>query len=199
MRILSIRRSFDGDHSSSSYEFFAFDRLTAEQSAAVRELTGKSARRHLILRYQGEWDDIPSGWENKLLTMGYDVLVSESYDWWVIYLSLPHDPALAKRLEPYHCESNGNGLDMRVVGERMVLSFGMQLDYNAAYDAFGSNPFKGLAKLFEDVRDELLGGDVSAAWAMYETYGGYDEEDGPEPVEPLSPSASTLLDIMGSD
>ena len=198
MRILSIRRSFDADHSSSSYEFFAFGRLTAEQSAAVQALTGESARRHLIFRYQGEWDDIPSGWENKLLTMGYDVLVSESYDWWVVYLSLPHDPALAKRLEPYHCEYNGNGLDIRVVGERMVLSFGMQLDYNAAYDALGSNPFKGLAKLFQDVRDELLGGDLSAPWAMYETYGD-DEKDGPELDEPWSASASTLLDIMESN
>ena len=47
MRILSIRRSFDADHSSSSYDFFTFHRLTAEQRAAVHELTGESARRHL--------------------------------------------------------------------------------------------------------------------------------------------------------
>ena len=44
MRILSIRHTFDADHSSSSYEFFSFDRLTAEQRAAVSELTGESAR-----------------------------------------------------------------------------------------------------------------------------------------------------------
>lgn len=196
MRILSIRRSFDGDHSSSSYEFFAFDRLTEKQRAVVRELTGESARRHLRFHYQGDWRDIPSDWPDKLLTMGYDVLVSESYDWWAVYLSLSHDPALAKRLEPYQCESDGNGLDIRVIGERMLLSLGMQMDYGAAYDAFGEDPFEGLADLFEAVRDELLAGDVSAAWAVYQTYGGHDEDGEPEPVESLSKSARTLLSIM---
>jgi hypothetical protein len=195
MRILSIRRSFDGDHSSSSYEFFAFDRLTEGQRAAVRELTDESARRHLRFHYQGDWSDIPSDWPDKLLTMGYDVLVSESYDWWAVYLSLPHDPALMERLETYGCESDGNGLAVRVVGERMIVYFGMQMDYGAAYDAFGEDPFEGLADLFEAVRDELLSGDMSVAWAMYQTY-GYDEEDGPKPVESLSKSARTLLSIM---
>ncbi len=197
MRILSIRRSFDGDHSSSSYEFFAFDRLTAEQSAAVRELTGESAHRRLSFHYQGDWSDIPGDWPDKLLTMGYDVLVSESYDWWTVYLSLPHDPTLMDRLETYRCESDGNGLDVRVVGERMSVYFGMQMDYGAAYDAFGEDPFEGLSDLFEAVRDELLAGDLSAARAMYQAY-SYDEQDGPEPVKPLSPSARTLLDIMES-
>ncbi len=196
MRILSIRRSFDGAHSSSSYEFFACDRLTEKQRAVVRELTGESARRHLRFHYQGDWRDIPSDWPDKLLTMGYDVLVSESYDWWAVYLSLSHDPALAKRLEPYQCESDGNGLDIRVIGERMLLSLGMQMDYGAAYDAFGEDPFEGLADLFEAVREELLAGDVSAAWAVYQTYGGHDEDGEPEPVESLSKSARTLLSIM---
>jgi hypothetical protein len=197
MRILSIRRAFDGDHSSSSYEFFAFDRLTAEQRAAVRALTGGSARRHLRFHYQGDWSDIPSDWPDKLLTMGYDVLVSESYDWWAVHLSLPHGSALAERLGPYQCEADGNGLDVRVIGERMIVYFGMQMDYGALYDAFGEDTFEGLSDLFEAVRAELLSGDISAAWAMYQTY-GHDEEGGPEPVKPLSPSARTLLDIMES-
>lgn len=51
----------------------------------------------------------------------------------------------------------------------MILYFGMQLDYSAAYGAFGEDPFEGLADLFSDVRDELLAGDLSAAWAMAET------------------------------
>jgi hypothetical protein len=47
MRILSVRRGFEADHSSSTYEFFALDQLTPEQRAAVQELTGRSPRRHL--------------------------------------------------------------------------------------------------------------------------------------------------------
>jgi hypothetical protein len=79
----------------------------------------------------------------------------------------------------------------------MILYFGMQLDYGAAYGEFGEDPFEGLADLFEQVQDELLAGDLSAVWAMYETYGGYDEVE-PEPVEPLSASAGTLLNVMQS-
>jgi hypothetical protein len=195
MRILSVRRTFEADHSSSSYEFFSFDRLTEKQREAVRVLTGESARRHLRFHYVGDWRDIPSEWPDQLLTMGYDVMVSESYDWWSVCLSLPHDPALEERLQPYLCESDGNGLDTRVVDDRLLVSFGMQMNYDAAYGTFGEDPFEGLSDLFEKIRDELLAGDLSAAWVTYETYGD-DEEDEPEPVEPLSASAGTLSELM---
>jgi hypothetical protein len=195
MKILSQRSGFDADHSSSTYEFFALNPLTPEQRTAVKQLTGESARRHLDFQYMGDWNDIPSDWPDKLLTLGYDILVSESYDWWSVHLSLPHDSALLARLEPYQCESDGNGFDIRVIGEKMVLYFGMQLDYNATYYEFGENLFKGLAGLFETVREGLLVGDLSAVWAMYETYGGYADTEA-EPIEPLSVSGDTLLGIM---
>ena len=194
MRILSMRRGFDADHSSSTYHFFAIDRLTAGQRQAVQALTGESARRRLRFHYGGDWS-LPDGWDDKLLTLGYDVMVSESYDWWAVYLSLPRDPELLDRLAAYECDLDGNGLFLHTVGERMIVSFGMQLNYSAAYGAFGEDPFEGLADLFEKVRGDLLAGDLSAAWAVYQTY-GLDDEEGPEPVEPLSRSARTLLDIM---
>lgn len=197
MRILSLRHGFEADHSSSTYEFFALDKLTPEQRAAVQDLTGESPRRHLSFQYMGDWSDLPSGWKNQLLTLGYDIMVSESYDWWAVYLSLPRDPTLLEWLAQYECDSDGNGFSSDVVGERMILYFGMQLDYSAAYDTFGENPFRGLANLFEQVQDELLAGNLSAAWAMYKTYGGGEETE-PEPVEPLSDSAQTLLDVMES-
>lgn len=194
MRILSIRRVFEADHSSSSYEFFALGKLTPEQRAAVQKVTGESPRRHLRFHYWGE-RSIPFEWEEKLLALGYDILISESYDWWGVQLSLPHDPALAERLQQYECESDGNGFSLKVAGERMILYFGMQLDYGAAHDELGEDPFEGLADLFRDLRDELLAGDLSAAWAMAETYGGYEDNE-MEPAEPLSASAKTLLNVM---
>ena len=99
MQILSQRRGFEADHSSSTYEFFALNPLTSEQRTAVKQLTGESPHRHLHFHYIGDWQDIPSGWSDKLLTLGYDILVSESYDWWSVYLSLPHNPALLTQLE----------------------------------------------------------------------------------------------------
>ena len=129
MRILSVRRSFEADHSSSSYEFFASDQLTPQQREAVQSLTGECPRRHLRFHYWGDRQDIPSDWPDKLLTLGYDVLVSESYDWWSAYLSLPHDSSLLEPLQPYECESDSNGFNARVVDERLILYFGMQLDY----------------------------------------------------------------------
>jgi hypothetical protein len=53
MRILSVRRAFEVDHSSSTYEFFSFYRLTPEQRESVRSLTGESPRRHLRFHYWG--------------------------------------------------------------------------------------------------------------------------------------------------
>lgn len=195
MKILSQRQSFDADHSSSTYQFFALDPLTSEQRTSVKELTGESPRRHLQFHYRGDWKDIPSDWPDKLLTMGYDILVSESYDWWAVHLSLPYDADLLDRLEPYQCESDGNGFSTTITNERLILYFGMQLDYGATYDAFGEDLFEGLSGLFETVRKELLAGNLSAAWAMYKIYGGYGEI-APDPVEPLSPSGRTLLQIM---
>jgi len=36
MRIISVRRGFDADPSSSSHEFFALQKLTPDQRAAVQ-------------------------------------------------------------------------------------------------------------------------------------------------------------------
>lgn len=196
MHILSTRRSFDADHSSSSYEFFAYNPLSKEQREAVRTLTGKSARRHLQFQYMGEWSDIPGDWPDRLLTLGYDVLISESYDWWAAYLSLPHDPDLLERLETYQIKYGACGFDVRVVDGRMILYFGMQLDYGMAYNVLGKDAFAGLADLFQTARDELLAGDLSVVWALFRRYGYDDPEEGPPPVEPLSDAGDTLLKVI---
>jgi hypothetical protein len=71
----------------------------------------------------------------------------------------------------------------------------MQLDYGSVYGEWGEDTLEGLADLFATVRDELLQGDLSAVWAVYETYCGAGDDDA-EPIDPLSPSGKTLLSIM---
>jgi hypothetical protein len=77
----------------------------------------------------------------------------------------------------------------------MLLYFGMQLDYDSVYGEWGEDTFEGLADLFATVRDEMLRGDLSAVWAVYETYCGMGDDDA-ERIAPLSPSGKTLLKIM---
>ena len=71
----------------------------------------------------------------------------------------------------------------------------MQLDYNAVYDAFGENVFEGLATCSR-TRGARCWPGMSAAWAMYQTCGGHEDDEDPDPIEPLSASAGTLLNIM---
>ena len=73
MHILSVRHTFEADHSSSTYELFALGKLTPEQRAAVQELTGESPRRHLRFYYGGDWSISPD-WTDRLLTLGYDIM-----------------------------------------------------------------------------------------------------------------------------
>ncbi|PIV52650.1 MAG: hypothetical protein COS17_08155, partial [Elusimicrobia bacterium CG02_land_8_20_14_3_00_37_13] len=84
MRILSIRKGFQADHSSTSYEFFAIDKpLTRSERENVAKLSSRArpTKRRVSFIYHGDWNDLPGGWE-QLMEKYYDVMYSESYDWW---------------------------------------------------------------------------------------------------------------------
>jgi hypothetical protein len=197
MKILSYCAGYATDHSSSTYEFYSLDRLTKEQKETVERLTGQQPRgRKISFHYWGDFQDIPSGWVEKLLSDPYDIMVSESYDWWSTEMSLPYDEDLLAKLGRYECEYDACGFRVRHVDDKMLLSFGYQLEYGAAYAALGSNPFHGLADLLEEIRGEILAGDFSALRVIYECYGGYAEELEEEESGPLSESAETLRDIL---
>ena len=196
MKIMSCCTGYATDHSSSTYEFYSLDRLTKEQKEAVERLTGQRPRgRNIGFHYWGDFQDIPSDWIEELLSDPYDIMVSESYDWWSTQMSLPYDEDLLTKLGGYECDYDGCGFWVQRVDDKMLLSFGYQLEYEAAYDALGENPFRGLVDLFEGIRDEILAGDFRALQVIHEYYGGYaDELD--EEGSPLSESAETLRDIL---
>ena len=197
MKIISCCTGYATDHSSSTYEFYSLDRLTKEQKEAVERLTGQRPQgRNIGFQYWGDFQDIPSGWVEKLLSDPYDIMVSESYDWWSTEMSLPYDEDLLTELGRYKCEHDACGFWVRRVDDKMLLSFGYQLEYGAAFDALGQKPFRGLADLFEEIRDEILAGDFSALRVIHECYGGYADELEEEESGPLSESAKTLRHIL---
>jgi hypothetical protein len=196
MKIISCCTGYATDHSSSTYEFYSLDRLTKEQKEAVECLTGQLPRgRNISFHYWGDFQDIPLNWIEELLSDPYDIMVSESYDWWSTRMSLPYDEDLLTKVGRYECDYDGCGFWIQRVDGKILLSFGYHLEYGAALDALGENLFRGLADLFEEIRDEILTGDFSALRVTHECYGGYADEL-EEESGPLSESAKTLRHIL---
>ena len=67
MKILSVRRGFASDHSSTSYEFLAVDKpLGKGERAEVSKLSSRvnPTSRRADFIYHADGYDIPGGWEN---------------------------------------------------------------------------------------------------------------------------------------
>jgi len=112
MKILSVRRGFLADHSSTSYEFLAVDKpLGAKAQAAVSRLSSRASptARRVSFIYHAEGYDIPGGWEPLLLKY-YDVMYSESYDWWTLAVAFnTREKALVAKLSRYEFDGIDDG------------------------------------------------------------------------------------------
>ena len=89
MRIISIRKGFTSDHSSTSYEFLAVDKaLGKKEKAEVASLSRRAdpTSRRVSFTYHVDGYDIPGGWE-KLMAEYYDVMYRQDYDWWTFALA----------------------------------------------------------------------------------------------------------------
>jgi hypothetical protein len=99
-----VRRGFLADHSSTSYEFLAVDRpLDAKARAAVARLSRRArpTPRRVSFVYHPEGYDLPGGWE-PLMARYYDVMYSESYDWWTLVVAFDtQDKQLLAKLKKY--------------------------------------------------------------------------------------------------
>lgn len=171
MRILSMRQTFDSDHSSSTYKFYTLRSLSAAEKQAVEKLSGETPRgRRLEIRIGGDWE-MDYQTRDKLLARYYDIEVSESYDWWTSRVALDYDEQLWEGLK--RCEGRGHndlGVDVEKKGSRIIISFYYAMDYGAAFSEFGEDPFKGLGHLFTGIREDILAGDFSALLAICTFY-----------------------------
>ena len=193
MRIISMRRTLESDHSSSSYEFYALQPLSDTAKRAVKRLSGKPAKGRLLeIQYWGE-GEMAYGVEEKLLAKYYDIEVSESYDWWASRVAVDYDEQLWEGLKL--CEGRGDedlGVDVERKDKRIIISFYYMLDYGAAFAALGEEPFEGLRDLFEGIREEILAQNFSALQTVCTFYDAEIQDEGGK----LSKNARILKKIL---
>jgi hypothetical protein len=191
MRILRLRRGFQADHSSSSYLFYAVDRpVSAEGRAAARRYSSRAEVHDRTVRYQ-KWGDSDLNPEAYKALMGahYDIMVSESYDWWTLMIALPKTPQAQAMLAPF-ADARGyddQGVEVEDYGKRLVVVVYCAFEGNGVeFAGYDEDALENLVDLLVEVRAELLDGDPSFLEAVASFYGGGDEEetDGERPAAP---------------
>ena len=187
MKILTVRRGFLADHSSTSYEFLAVDRpLDKKARAAVASLSSRAApsARKVSFVYHADGYDIPGGWQ-PLMREHYDVMYSESYDWWTLAVAFDtRSKALVDELTRY---AFLGGEDLGVVGDhdgrRMLVTVHCRLDPMALMpdDGMGGLDTDALLDLLVRLRDCLKQGRCEPLWAVWQVYGYNDDKAPPRP------------------
>ena len=103
MKIISIQKGFTADHSSTSYTFYAIDKvLGSKEKAAVSRLSSRvdPTDRKASFFYHGEWADLPGGWK-PLMEKYYDVMWSESYDTWTLAMAWNTDMETIQKFKQF--------------------------------------------------------------------------------------------------
>ncbi|MBV8126874.1 MAG: hypothetical protein JO114_04320 [Planctomycetaceae bacterium] len=200
MRILRVRRGFQADHSSSSYLFYAVDHpVSAEGRAVAHRYSSRAEVHDRTVRYH-KWGEssLDSHAYEALLGAHYDVMVSESYDWWTLMLALPKTPQMQALLAPF-TEARGyddQGVEIEDYGKRLVVVIYCAFEGNGVGFAGddNENALETLVDLLVKIRAELKGGDTSFLEAVVSFYGGdeSDEDDDERPTIPPTAALETL-------
>lgn len=212
MRIISIRKGFASDHSSTSYEFLAVDKpLGKKEKAEVASLSRRAdpTSRRVSFTYHVDGYDIPGGWE-KLMEKYYDVMYREDYGWWTFALAFDANEEQLNNLRKYEFSGEDDlGVSIESKGKRAVVSIFCRVDsanIGDTYDEFedyndydDDEEFENdreesatfvaeneLLNLLVQIRQQLMDGDYRALYALWEKYGDYDDDEEfevPVPVE----------------
>lgn len=136
MKILSIRKGFQADHSSTSYEFLAIDKtLDQFERKAVADLSSRArpTKRRVSFIYHGDFNDLPGGWE-PLMKRYYDVMYSESYDWWTLVFAFNTNQKTIEEIKKYDFSGRDDlGVTVDSKGERVVLSIYCRLNAESLF------------------------------------------------------------------
>lgn len=213
MKILSVRKGFQADHSSTSYEFFAVDKaLDPISRKAVAKLSSRArpTKRRVSFIYNGEWSDLPCGWE-PLMRKYYDVMYSESYDWWTLAVAFNTNQDVIEKIKKHQFRgSDDMGVEVHSKEDRIVVSISCRL----SADAMGTDEYLGydveeddgeadsletndnLLDLLVENRKYLQKGDCRLLYGIFEKYGKDSEEvkkEEPKNIPPPEPSSMIIL------
>jgi hypothetical protein len=214
MKILSIRRGFTSDHSSTSYEFLAVDKpLTREAREKVKSLSRRvrPTRRRAHFIYHADGYDIPGGWE-PLMREYYDVMYSESYDWWTLAMAFDAPEDQQKEMSQYEFDGVDDlGVRISTHESRVIVTIHCRLEAGAVGYLLGEHyeedwseegeeeegdqaTFEtddALLSLLTEIRKQLVNRDYRALYAVWKVYGcEIEEEEGEDKDEfepPLAP------------
>lgn len=197
MKILSVRKGFASDHSSTSYEFLAVDKPLSENAqAAVASLSSRACptARRISFTYNAEGYDLPGGWHD-LMLQHYDVMYSESYDRWILVMAFDASDELQQAVAEYEFEGiDENGIDIFTEGSRVVVAIYCRLELGMGYmDDYDEDYYEDdydeeedeiedievndpLLSLLVDIRQQLTQGDFRALYEVWNVY-GWDEDD----------------------
>jgi hypothetical protein len=207
MRIIRVRRGFQADHSSSSYLFYAVDHpVSAGGRAVARRYSSRAEVHDRTARYQ-KWGDSSLSTQayEALLGAHYDVMVSESYDWWTLMIALPGTARTRAMLAPF-TDARGyddQGVEVEGYGRRLVVVIYCAFEGNGVeFAGYDEDALETLVDLLVEVRAELIAGDTSFLEAVVSFYGG-DESDDDEDEDEAgarrkrpAPRPTTALDAL---
>ncbi len=212
MKIFSIRKGFQADHSSTSYEFLAIDKpLNKSQRKKVASLSSRArpTKRRVSFIYHGEWNDLPGGWE-PLMGNYYDVMYSESYSWWTLVMAFETKAKIIKEISNFEFDGiDDMGVTVESQGKRVIVSIFCHLDPGLGFDndyhdyndydeddldtAIESDDF--LLNLLMQNREYLKIGDYRLLYGVWQKYGFEieDDEDYKDENFPVEPSGMNKL------
>ncbi|MFA4889568.1 MAG: hypothetical protein WC628_08375 [Candidatus Omnitrophota bacterium] len=201
MKILSVRKGFPVDHSSTSYEFLAIDKtLGQSERKAVAKLSSRArpTKRKVSFIYHGDFNDLPGGWK-PLMKKYYDVMYSESYDWWTLVFAFNTNQKTIGEIKK-HDFSGSDDLGVNVVSyeDRVIISIYCRLsaeilcsDYGVCDDSYEQeedgegDEFEAmivndnLLQLLEQNRKYLKKGDCRLLYGVWKEYGPDAEDNVP--------------------
>ncbi|MHB1425352.1 MAG: hypothetical protein ACYC3I_19450 [Gemmataceae bacterium] len=116
--------------------------------------------------------DLSSDAYKTLLGGHYDVMASESYDWWTLMMAVPKTSDMQALLTPF-LNARGYddlGLEVQDYGRRLAVVVYCMFDYQGPVFEYEEDSLETLVEILTVIRGEILKGDVSFLRAVASFY-----------------------------